>query len=32
MEDWDVMEDEATPEQSKSGRAMFGTRFPIVEG
>jgi len=24
---WDVIEDEATQEQSKSGRAMFGSTF-----
>jgi predicted SnoaL-like aldol condensation-catalyzing enzyme len=27
-EHWDVVEDEATKEQSKSGRPMFGSRFP----
>lgn len=26
-EHWDVIEDEATKEQSKSGRPMFGTSF-----
>jgi predicted SnoaL-like aldol condensation-catalyzing enzyme len=31
MEHWDVIQDEATQEQSKSGRAMFGTQFPIVQ-
>jgi predicted SnoaL-like aldol condensation-catalyzing enzyme len=27
-EHWDVVQDEATKEQSKSGRPMFGERFP----
>ena len=27
-EHWDVMQDEATKEQSKSGNPMFGDRFP----
>jgi hypothetical protein len=27
-EHWDVIQDEATKEQSKSGRPMFGDRFP----
>ena len=27
-EHWDVIEDEATAEQSKSGNPMFGERFP----
>ena len=27
-EHWDVLEDEATEAQSKSGRPMFGDRFP----
>jgi predicted SnoaL-like aldol condensation-catalyzing enzyme len=27
VEHWDVIQDEATKEQSKSGRAMFGDRF-----
>lgn len=27
-EHWDVIEDEATKQQSKSGRPMFGDRFP----
>ena len=27
-EHWDVVEDEATRAQSKSGNPMFGTRFP----
>ena len=29
VEHWDVIQDEATEEQSKSGRPMFGTSFPI---
>jgi predicted SnoaL-like aldol condensation-catalyzing enzyme len=28
-EHWDVIQDEATQEQSKSGLPMFGTRFPV---
>ncbi len=28
VEHWDVIQDEATKEQSKSGRPMFGTIFP----
>ena len=28
VEHWDVIEDEATQEQSKSGRPMFGDSFP----
>ena len=28
MEHWDVIQDEATREQSKSGLPMFGDRFP----
>src|SRR6478672_3181383 len=28
VEHWDVIQDEATEEQSKSGRPMFGPRFP----
>ena len=28
VEHWDVIEDEATREQSQSGRPMFGTLFP----
>src|SRR3954470_22665988 len=28
VEHWDVIQDEATPEQSKSGRPMFGNSFP----
>ncbi|HEV2972792.1 MAG TPA: nuclear transport factor 2 family protein [Pirellulales bacterium] len=29
VERWDVLQDEATGEQSKSGRPMFGDSFPI---
>jgi predicted SnoaL-like aldol condensation-catalyzing enzyme len=32
VEHWDVIEDEATRESSKSGRPMFGDRFPPAEG
>jgi predicted SnoaL-like aldol condensation-catalyzing enzyme len=28
VEHWDVIQDEATAEQSKSGKPMFGTDFP----
>jgi predicted SnoaL-like aldol condensation-catalyzing enzyme len=28
VEHWDVIQDEATKEQSKSGNPMFGTSFP----
>jgi predicted SnoaL-like aldol condensation-catalyzing enzyme len=28
MEHWDVIQDEATAQQSKSGRPMFGEKFP----
>jgi predicted SnoaL-like aldol condensation-catalyzing enzyme len=28
IEHWDVIQDEATKEQSKSGNPMFGTSFP----
>jgi len=28
IEHWDVIQDEATQEQSKSGRPMFGNEFP----
>ena len=28
VEHWDVIQDEATKEQSKSGKPMFGGRFP----
>jgi predicted SnoaL-like aldol condensation-catalyzing enzyme len=30
VEHWDVIQDEATQEQSKSGRPMFGTTFPSL--
>jgi predicted SnoaL-like aldol condensation-catalyzing enzyme len=29
VEHWDVIEDEATQEQSKSGRPMYGASFPV---
>ena len=29
IEHWDVIQDEATREQSKSGRPMFGNSFPV---
>ena len=29
VEHWDVIQDEATREQSKSGRPMFGDAFPV---
>ena len=29
VEHWDVIQDEATREQSKSGKPMFGDAFPI---
>ena len=29
VEHWDVIQDEATQEQSKSGRPMFGYSFPV---
>jgi hypothetical protein len=29
VEHWDVIQDEATKEQSKSGNPMFGDSFPI---
>ena len=29
VEHWDVIQDEATQEQSKSGRPMFGDSFPL---
>jgi predicted SnoaL-like aldol condensation-catalyzing enzyme len=32
VEHWDVIQDEATQEQSKSGLPMFGNKFPNVEG
>jgi len=28
VEHWDVIQDEATQEQSKSGLPMFGAKFP----
>jgi predicted SnoaL-like aldol condensation-catalyzing enzyme len=28
VEHWDVIQDEATEEQSKNGTPMFGTSFP----
>jgi predicted SnoaL-like aldol condensation-catalyzing enzyme len=31
-EHWDVIQDEATPEQSKSGQPMFGDSFPVIQG
>ena len=31
-EHWDVIQDEATKEQSKSGALMFGTTFPTYAG
>ena len=30
-EHWDVIQDEVTQEQSKSGFPMFGTRFPVEQ-
>ena len=30
VEHWDVIQDEATQEQSKSGRPMFGAQFPTA--
>jgi predicted SnoaL-like aldol condensation-catalyzing enzyme len=32
VEHWDVIQDEATQEQSKSGLPMFGDRFPNPSG
>ncbi len=29
VEHWDVIQDEATEEQSKSGKPMFGDSFPV---
>lgn len=29
VEHWDVIQDEATEEQSKSGGPMFGKTFPV---
>jgi predicted SnoaL-like aldol condensation-catalyzing enzyme len=31
IEHWDVIQDEATQEQSKSGRPMFGDSFPVYQ-
>jgi predicted SnoaL-like aldol condensation-catalyzing enzyme len=30
VEHWDVIQDETTQEQSKSGRPMFGNSFPLT--
>ena len=32
VEHWDVIQDEATQEQSESGRPMFGDSFPDFQG
>jgi hypothetical protein len=32
VEHWDVIQDEATQEQSKSGLPMFGDKFPNTLG
>jgi predicted SnoaL-like aldol condensation-catalyzing enzyme len=32
VEHWDVIQDEATQEQSKSGSPMFGDSFPVFQG
>jgi predicted SnoaL-like aldol condensation-catalyzing enzyme len=32
VEHWDVIQDEATQEQSKSGAPIFGDSFPVVQG
>ena len=32
VEHWDVIQDEATQEQSKSGSPMFGDPFPDCQG
>jgi predicted SnoaL-like aldol condensation-catalyzing enzyme len=32
VEHWDVIQDEATKEQSKSGNPMFGDTFPKTRG
>src|SRR5205807_7246788 len=32
VEHWDVVQDEATQEQSKSGRPMFADSFPVYSG
>jgi predicted SnoaL-like aldol condensation-catalyzing enzyme len=29
VEHWDVIQDEATREQSRSGSPMFGSAFPV---
>jgi predicted SnoaL-like aldol condensation-catalyzing enzyme len=31
VEHWDVIQDEGTQEQSKSGRPMFGDSFPVCQ-
>jgi predicted SnoaL-like aldol condensation-catalyzing enzyme len=31
VEHWDVIQDEATQEQSRSGRPMFGDSFPVYQ-
>src|SRR3984893_3076279 len=31
VEHWDVLQDEATQEQSKSGKPMFGDSFPVYQ-
>jgi hypothetical protein len=31
VEHWDVIQDEATQQQSKSGLPMFGTHFPMEQ-
>jgi predicted SnoaL-like aldol condensation-catalyzing enzyme len=31
IEHWDVIQDETTQLQSKSGAPMFGSQFPIVD-
>jgi predicted SnoaL-like aldol condensation-catalyzing enzyme len=32
VEHWDVIQDEVTQEQSKSGLPMFGDKFPNISG
>ncbi|MDB5288992.1 MAG: hypothetical protein JWL69_233 [Phycisphaerales bacterium] len=32
VEHWDVIQDEATQQQSQSGLPMFGDRFPVEQG
>jgi predicted SnoaL-like aldol condensation-catalyzing enzyme len=32
IEHWDVIQNEATQEQSKSGLPIFGTSFPMLSG